>query len=277
VNETSDKQADFTTFFSTHLIRLCWYEGPCNSNGEFTKTPEYRCASGFLLKLYDEICLVTAGHVLKDIEPRLQKNRHSAKFFGLFDVWGPKSVVERRIPFDFSDADTFVCEFEPDLGIDVAVVLLPTIYQEMLLQTITPFGDEQWNKQEGLEFDFYAILGIPSALAEQEISRNSVTTFASPRVIFLMKDEVEANKPATALPQFHGKILPGDPIDDIAGVSGGPILGFRKCSDGKLRYWPIAIQSRWKPKSRTVTGTSLRHFASSLYAFVESHNSDEGS
>ena len=40
-------------------------------------------------------------------------------------------------------------------------------------------------------------------------------------------------------------------MDDIAGMSGGPIFGV-KLVDGRLRYWVIGIQSSWVERSRVI-------------------------
>ncbi|MFN3149994.1 hypothetical protein [Bremerella sp.] len=266
-----DNARDFTEFFSRHLIGLCWYEGPVDVNGDFTETPAFRCASGFLLQVEDRFCLVTAGHVLADINDRLRKNGHVAKQHSLFDIWSPRSTVKERIPFDFTDAETPVLEYQPELGIDIAVIELPELYLKMLSQTIEPFTHERWIHQHNVAFDFYAILGIPGEAAVQEIKRNSVTTFPDPQVIFVEAAPlVAADDANTPLPQFFGKILPGDPVGDIAGTSGGPILGFRKNDKGQLHYWPVAVQSRWRARSRTITGTSLPHFALALHEWLAS-------
>src|SRR5262245_21839263 len=146
---------DYTEFFSRHLIGLCWHEGPVDGNGEFTQATEFHCASAFLLQVEDRYCLVTAGHVLADIDDRLKKHGHVARQHSLFDIWSPRSTVKERIPFDFTDAETPVLEYEPELGIDIAVIELPDIYLKMLVQTIEPFTHEQWIHQHKIDFDFY--------------------------------------------------------------------------------------------------------------------------
>ncbi len=269
---------DYTQFFSRHLIGLCWYKGPVNANGEFTEKPGFQCASGFLLQVEDRYCLVTAGHVLTDIDDRLEKNGHVAKQHSLFDIWSPRATVRQRIPFDFTDAETLVLEYQPNLGIDIAVIELPELYLKMLDQTIEPFTHERWIHQHRVVFDFYAILGIPSEAAVEEINGTSVTTYPDPQVIFVNAvPPVVPDDANTPLPQFFGKILPGDPIGDIGGTSGGPILGFRKNDEGQLDYWPVAVQSRWRRGSRTITGTSLPHFALALHEWIASRRENNAS
>ena len=268
---------DFTEFFSRHLIGLCWYEGPVDEDGNFTRTPIFRCASGFLLQVEDRYCLVTAGHVLTEIADRLEANGHAAQQHSLFDIWSPRCTVKERIPFDFTDASAIV-QNDPTLGIDIAVIELPELYLKTLSQTIEPFTHERWIHQSDVEFDFYAILGIPAEAATQEVGGMSITTYPQPQVIFVEGAQpVVEGEGKIRLPQFFGKILPGDPIGDIGGTSGGPILGFRKNEDGQLHYWPVAVQSRWRSASRTITGTSLPHFAMALHEWLASRRAENAS
>lgn len=269
---------DYTEFFSRHLIGLCWYEGPVNENGEFTEKPIFQCASGFLLQVKDRHCLVTAGHVLADIDERLKENGHVAKQHSIFDIWSPRATVMERIPFDFTDAEAIVLEYRPDLGIDIAVIELPDLYLKMLDQAIEPFTHERWIHQYKVDFDFYAILGIPAEAAVEDINGSSVATYPEPQVIFVnAAPPVVADDANTPLPQFFGKIMPGDPVGDIGGTSGGPILGFRKNDAGQLEYWPVAVQSRWRPGSRTITGTSLPYFALALHNWIAYKRENEAS
>ncbi len=139
----------------------------------------------------------------------------------------------------------------------------------MLDQTIEPFTHERWIHQHKVDFDFYAILGIPAEVAVEEINGTHGITYPNPQVIFVNAAPPKvANDANTPLPQFIGKIFPGESIRDIGGTSGGPILGFRKNDEGQLHYWPVAVQSRWRGRSRTITGTSVQHFAFALHEWI---------
>lgn len=264
---------DYTEFFSRHLIGLAWYEGPANEQGDFTEKPTFHCASAFLLQIEERFCLVTAGHVLLDIDKRLAENGHIAKYHNLYDIWSPRATIKEPIPFDFTKAESLIILFDPELGVDIAVIELSILYRELLAQTIQPFTHDRWLYQANVKFDFFAILGIPGEIASQIVddTEQVIFTYPKPQVIF-----VEASKPVVAedantpLPQFFGKIRSNETIGDISGTSGGPILGFRLNDQGQLHYWPVAVQSRWRRESRTITGTSIPHFASKLHEWLES-------
>lgn len=255
--------SDYTEFFSRHLVGLAWYEGTVNSRGDFTSRPQYRCASGFLLQVFDTYWLVTAGHVVKDARSNQAKGV-VGKNHSLLDWFSPRVVVRNPIPFDFIDASLPPID-EPEIGVDVAFIPLPSFIVQQLLQTIEPITHERWMHQNGIEFDFYAILGTPAEATQQETKkeggRESVTTYSRSCVIFVkgLDEATKADAEIVDLPtqQFVGRILPLGIADDIAGTSGGLILGFKKSEDGQLRYWPVAIQSRWRPRSGIVFGTSI--------------------
>jgi hypothetical protein len=262
---------DFTEFLSRHLISLCWYEAPVNSHGEFTRRPDFHCASGFLLQVYDTFCLVTAGHVLTDYNKR-KKNGFVGKNHNLLDIWSPRAEFKMPTPFDFTDAPARV-EDSPERGLDYAVIALPDHIMRSLLKTIEPFTQERLLHQTDTDFEFFAILGTPVVNAIQQSGRvgnnHSVTTYSNPQVIFVKNcSNPPDNTKASEFPQFIGHIQPNETISHMDGTSGGPIFGFRKARDGQLQYWPIAIQSRWLPQSRIVIGTSISIVAQGVHNWI---------
>ena len=122
--------------------------------------------------------------------------------------------------------------------------------------------------------DFFAILGLPNENAEQITNRKdgigSTTTFQNPALLLLDPCQLPSGiKPATNS-QFVAKIgAPRADLCSIVGMSGGPILGFRKNADGQLAYWPVAIQSRWFRDSRIVIGTCVAPVAAEIERHIE--------
>lgn len=252
---------NLTEFFARHLIGLCWFEGPAGETGNFTAKPVFRCASGFLLELGGERLLITAGHVLSELPARLAENGHIARRHTLFDLWSPRCDVPIPIPCDFTSAPADVID-DPEIGVDVAAIRLSRFYLDLLTPTIEPIRRVQWEHQEGLHFDRYAIVGIPAEVAVLELRENRLSVHPQPRVVFVDESApVESSDADTPCPQFFGRIRDDESIGDIGGTSGGLIVGFRRDEHGDVRYWPVAIQSRWRRSLRTITGTSLPHFA----------------
>ena len=258
---------DLRKFLCRHLIGIGWYEGYVNANGEFTKEPTFYGASGFLLQFYedlpDSLCLITAGHVFTDYQERKTKDNYKAKDCNLFDQWGPNSTCFKPIPFNIFESDVLsVCD-EAN-GRDFALVPLPYLFRQLFSQTTTPFTRNDWIYQNTIDFDWYAMLGLPNEEAEQRTgnqkNRKMITTFQNPELLYLEPCALPEDIPSASNPQFVGRIT-NQSLESIQGMSGGPIFGFKSIPGGQQKYWPVAIQSRWLRQSRIVVGTMIRIFA----------------
>ncbi len=262
-------EEDKVRFFCRHLIGLGWYEGKTDGNGDFVEQPVFYGASGFLLGEDDtpsaKLHLVTAGHVLTELRRRLSEPGRAGQSYSLFDAWGPLSTCAERIPFDFPAAPAVV-EFDKKAGLDYAIISLPDYVSRLFRQTILPFSRRNWVHQPSIEFDAYAVIGLPLEYAEQafgtEGGREYVQTHQSATFIVLDECATPEGHASTIHPQFVGKIRDGQIIPDIKGMSGGPILGFRRNDKGEMQNWPVAIQSRWLKKQRVVFGTRIDVVAS---------------
>ena len=73
---------------------------------------------------------------------------------------------------------------------------------------------------------------------------------------------------------FIGKV---DTPFSIAGMSGAPVFGFRRNSQGQWEYRPVAIQSRWYEKHQIIFATPIspvmRAFEESLQTYASEANS----
>ncbi len=268
-------EAKVLSFFCRHLIGIGWYEGTVDENGEFTSEPVFYGASGFLLQSHENTrtySLVTAGHVLRDHDARMRAPNMATRQPSLFDIWGPNSKCSERIPFDLFDAPV-LGNYDKEEGIDFAVVALPELVLRILGQTTIPFTKRNWNHQDDITFDFFAMLGLPNEEAEQVRYKadgiESITTFQNPVLLFVEPCELPATVKPSVQPQFAARIDPRVDIKSIVGMSGGPILGFRKNADGQLAYWPVAIQSRWLPDRRIVIGSFLPPLAAGIEEWID--------
>src|SRR5262249_54517786 len=79
-------------------------------------------------------------------------------------------------------------------------------------------------------------------------------------------DSLPADVQPTTIPWFVGQLPRQLDIPDIRGMSGGPILGFRRNKDNQWEYWVVALQSWWFPDRRIIFGCSLPEFAKRVMA-----------
>jgi hypothetical protein len=124
---------------------------------------------------------------------------------------------------------------------------------------IVAVSQENWEKQHEVDFGLHMMIGLPQRVIESSAWKNQglvhFEAFVRPMTIDIEKlDELPAGARATRYPRFIGKIRGDLPLDDISGMSGGPILGFSKKAD---KYWIIAIQSSWLSATKIVFGCPI--------------------
>jgi len=72
---------------------------------------------------------------------------------------------------------------------------------------------------------------VPDQLTEDKI--NITTTIHKVMECGSLPSEFEK----TEAPTFYGKIHLGDDLTSIVGMSGGPLLSFKRTESGELKYW----------------------------------------
>lgn len=260
-----EDQEKLLDFFCQHLVSLAWYEGIPDQDGSPTGDPPFCMASGFVLEAAEEYWLVTAGHVFSGFDQRRAKKGVAAFLPRLVDLWGSNAttVVASPYPFPFFDDDVqrVVLDRDED-GLDFALVRIPHLVSKALSSTVMPFRRVDWLDHGDGPFDRIMMLGTPNELKSQFRWENRDSQFVRSRLwpIGLMLDELtreEAGIKKTKFPQFIGRISSEASISNIEGMSGGPILGIRFQPDGSVRYYPLAVQSRWIARKRIVIGTNV--------------------
>ncbi len=239
--------ADWAVWLSNCLVGLVF---EYQTRGE---TPiRANVCSGFVLEIAGEWFLITAGHVHEIFE---QHERGNIELLGVrcLDGFGSKPKTSEGFPFDL-DALLSAFYYDKELGLDVAFVHLRPGYRNLLeANGIRVFTEENWQSSEEQSFDAYMLLGL---LQESVIEDGS-----NWRVGSLVSVIEKCDTPAPCLvkdfQRFYGKIPPSNQFKSFVGMSGGPLLGFRKCDDGRLRYWIAGLQNGWHKETRTIAVGSI--------------------
>lgn len=260
-------------FFCKHLVGICLALRERNDN----RTEYSDFTSAFVMKVEGRWLLVTAGHCLRRLEDLHNSGNYEITACGLYDGWTPRGPSD-PIPFRYTDSVRDYVDDE-ELGLDIGFIELPPLLARTLSAGgVEPLGPEHWaTADEG--FVGYVVLGQPTELY-QVIRRgeNVVDARVDPVLISLTKCEPPANmiKPAA---RFYGQLAPqtrfsdGGALNDIDGMSGGPIFGLRQHASGKLTYSLIAVQGSWNRSHRVVAGARAWWLAASLMAALESRPS----
>ncbi len=216
--------------------------------------------SGFLVDVDDVWFYVTAGHILADIRRALASG-------STFDVWRiSDSTAGNRfngmaIPYDFDPARWIVVS-DPDRGLDYAAVAISDLYRSLLAAGgALPIGSDAWGTFVD-ESDGWALVGIPA----ESIDYDDETIIRAKVVVAPLKAaSTPSGAGAKSENQFYASFA-DDPtafVDDIDGMSGGPIFSLRKV-DGTWKYAVIGVQSSWYKESSVLAACPFSSFGEAL-------------
>jgi len=241
-----------------HVVGLTWIDVSGISSDK--APPRAFMISGFVMSVAGAWVWVTAGHICKDIRSMIESGRCvvSSKFV---DRWGAPTGEEVGFPFPY-DLKEIAHVYNEEIGVDYGLIILSD-QPRMLLEAagIVALSEEYWSDVPD-DVGLFELIGFPSSETTCSISEEKILTFsASPYMAPIMHEPnppLDVNKPH---PRFYGRLIDqqsdgspnGCPLDNIDGMSGGPIFAIREIEGGKLEYWLVAIQSGWYPDRRMIT------------------------
>lgn len=218
--------------------------------------------SGFVISVHGMWFFVTAGHVLDTIEEVRKDQEFSGWYFDDSGAYGGEHHTS--IPFDFDGSQKFSLVDLAD-GYDYGFLYLRPYYVNLLSGNGILAADENhWNNVPE-ECDWYALVGIPEHSVRLVHSGDTLGILKQPVYVQLKR---MANPPPEIVkprPMFYGELpsVEEAPIEDIKGMSGGPIFGFKHQPDG-LRYWILAAQSVWYARRRITIGCFVKELVTAL-------------
>jgi hypothetical protein len=211
--------------------------------------------TSFVLSIYDEWVLVTAGHCITDVKQLLDAG-YELVGCNLVDSMGVGAKHKEVVPFDYVGANA-ITPFD-DPGYDYGIIFVREIYRKLLeANGVEALTEEVWDKQP-TDPDYYALIGVPDELTEATYPVSTVTT--TMHLVERLEERPDGFE-ETEAPTFYGKISLGGPLTSIRGMSGGPIFSFAKGTDGRERYWLHAVQSTWVKPDRHIAARLMKPFA----------------
>jgi hypothetical protein len=118
--------------------------------------------SGFAMSFGGVWHLITAGHVIEEIDEYLHHKNIRIREFNLLDWVGTNARHNTLIPFDYENAaPSGVCD--KDLGVDFGFLVLSNRDKRLLeANGIIAFEEKDWIKQpKDEDFLAYCLLGVP--------------------------------------------------------------------------------------------------------------------
>ena len=125
------------------------------------KPPEHHFNySGFLASIYGQWFMITAGHILQELDPAIETGRLVFTGRVLADFYGEGAKHFQPIPFDYASHKR-VHAYDKDL-IDFALIALSYLDVEQLKANgRMPFTFEGRPERAWEDYDGFAILGFP--------------------------------------------------------------------------------------------------------------------
>lgn len=229
---------------------------------------EAGCAfcTGFLLCYHNEFMWLTAGHVLEIVDGIFKSNFHNIHSVAWNDNDGVKGIS--KIPVDYNRLRRYkVVNNECDIG----VILFKK--GDLDFENIRNNLNNKWFVWENsslLEPDGFCLIGFPVEVAKTKVLVQGSKAHCNydTQIMCFPVEKIKPDKSRRAddfwkhAGWFYGKALPirkddGKQLEDIKGMSGGPIISFNVSPDGVIKFWPVAIQSTWLPNSRILCGTPI--------------------
>ena len=207
--------------------------------------------------------LVTAGHIIKDIQDKIHNEDIDLQATRLIDGLGIDSPHDNTIPFAYDDSIVHYF-YDASYGADYAAIYLSPIYVELLIENGVQALDELSWESSPPKIDFCFLFGIPNELIVEEKQK----IHFKPLIFNVdLVDEPSPNFRTVDLPMYYGQIQLPNGLEDINGVSGGPLFAFHKDNQG-LRYWVIGIQSKWVETDRQIAACPADLLGEALTSFA---------
>jgi hypothetical protein len=227
--------------------------------------------SAFVADVLGNWLLITAGHIIKKLRHDYPAAGLSAGGFVLHDRFAGSSFHPAQgVPFHFEPNRCLAVD-EP-WGDYAAIVLDEMTVRQLRVGGIEPIHEDMWGPDPAAGYDRLLLLGVPTEAVAHFSTRMEVAYALIPIELCDAPVMVTPLHPdiATAriIPTPDGR----EQIQDIDGMSGGPIFGV-KVINGSPAYFITGVQSGWLRDLRIVTFSAATPFLERIKEFALSQSS----
>jgi len=268
-----------------HIVCLSWIDVKSQPDGFGNKqsdfAPDTFTVSTFVVSIKNIWFLVTAGHILKDLQSRLDNGRRISKS-RLFVLHGlishPPSF--KSIPFNLEDTPRWYIYED---GLDYAVIpLRPAFVNPLIADGIIALNENHWKDYPEKNGEYF-LLGFPAQAQDISIissgeKGNVNYVIECPLLpVFPVSDPPEVLKRQNE--RFYAKVpitkgINNDPnfeLTDIDGMSGGPLFVIKWTDDNKIEYWLVAVQSGWHKPTRILAACPILPLINGIANSIDKH------
>lgn len=252
--------------FGKHLVCFAGSYRVLDTEGNLTGVEKFYSYTGFVISTGGHWFIVTAGHVLQDLE---EKSRHKQILITgrvLADYFGTDALSTAPIPFDVLDEPKVFID-DTNLGLDVGVVYLRPYYRNLLrANNVLPAPFRREAISDYSQFYGFSIVGFPDEKTETLASSNDPQAGGAVMPVLVpIRLDVEAPTDDRPFPRIVGHAIDMGDLTSIEGISGGPMLGYREDGEQTL-YEVVGLQSRWLKSEAKTFGCPILPFLQLLAA-----------
>lgn len=284
-SDTDELPSELLDAFSRHIVSLSWLDASIDTDGLADDPDDYDpkafSITAFVISVRDIWFLVTAGHILRDIDTRLKAGRtivNSRLIDGL-------SSQESFPPIPFMLGDTLQWYIFEN-GLDYALIPLPPIIARQLIAGgVSALTEPAWTDMAD-SVDGYFLLGFPNQGADITVTSNGAKGNVQVRLGAPLLPIQRVDDPPDVLKCDTGRFYARVPksagnvdgksikLTDIKGMSGGPIFAVKRTDTNRSRYWLVAVQSGWAPKSRVLAACPIQPLVDAIGTCIDAHDDE---
>jgi len=241
---------------------------------------QYCIYTGILLRHDQNIVWLTAGHVVDELVRFLSSSAFKLSKMTWLD--GYEVAKAEAVPLHRTDIPM---KSWRDAGLDVGAVLpslldVGNILRNEKVQTI---DSGIWKNLSQASPEGYYAIGFP-----RPWSHHSKKLVLNKKVLHSVNAD-PACLPLKGIPPppeladlpgwsdseaFYGKILPypdypAFKVEEIKGMSGGPILSVERDPDGRIRYRLVGVIQSWAPSQSIIRAEPVHRVAEAIDAWLE--------
>ena len=169
------EQEQVIRLYGRHCVSLCWFDTSPAVAGENEGRGKRFDVSGFIISVSRQWYLITAGHILHDIDEAMRKGQQLSSFY-VADWWGHGPKYLPQI-FDYRGADKGF-DYDETTGVDFGFIRLDdNITARLSANGVVPLDETYWPNDLGELHDFF-ICGFPSCLQGTTPLSNGITLSA---------------------------------------------------------------------------------------------------
>jgi len=262
-------------WFKFHVIGLLMA-------GTLANEWQYDVFSGFLLQQSTVLLWVTAGHVIDRVSEILSSADFKITLFTWLDWYDKPGAEGVRV----HNRDLLMKSWKSE-GLDLGVVAIQGLDAGNIRanEAVRPLDERVWRTLRSTTIEGHYLIGFPSAWTEvtsrternATVRRRIKADIACLPVGVLPPDESDQGHgrklfPAKVLPYLD---MPEFEVDDIGGMSGGPLLSVGRTDKGQVAYRLVGLEATWRRSDSRIQVVPIASIVPALETWVQQNFPEE--